>query len=215
MEKVAQTKTELQEHLKDQIAFLVASAQSYDKGFLGEAKRLAVNIRILVHDTAASTSLLQQLDLKHIDFYDTSHDYNPREHFLSFHGLTLMEIGPSGGQFVPRCALSLGSVGEPFKLLPFEQWWKKVVIVDMRRNQFTRRQLVLTLADREGGAHVDPKLDPAYAALTRKHSMAVYYKYNDEEGEISGIEHASVRQIAHEVIISLKKTCPEIIGNYP
>ncbi len=116
-----------------------------------------------------------------------------------------MEVSSSGGQFVPRCALPPKPVGDPLKLAPFEQWWEKVVVVDSHRNQFTRQQLVLTLANREGGAHVDPRLDPAYAALTRKHSMALSYGFNEKEGEFSGIEHASVRQIAHEVILRSKR----------
>ncbi len=68
MTNVPQTRAELEAHLKEQIAFLKASAQSYDKGFLGEAKRLAVTVRVLIHDTVASPSLLRQLDLKHISF---------------------------------------------------------------------------------------------------------------------------------------------------
>jgi hypothetical protein len=210
MTNVPQTRAELEAHLKEQIAFLKASAQSYDKGFIGEAKRLAATIRVLVHDTVASSSLLRQLDLKHISFYDTALDYDPKKYFHSFHGLTIMETSSSGGQFVARSALPRG---EPLKLAPFDQWWAKVVVVDSHRNQFTRRQLVLTLANREGGTHVDPVLDPAYATLTRKHSMALSYRFNDKEGEFSGIEHASVRQIAHEVILSLEKGGPQYFVN--
>ncbi|MFC1908223.1 hypothetical protein ACFLWT_02340, partial [Chloroflexota bacterium] len=71
MTKYVQTGDELLGHLKDQIAFMKISANSYDNGFEDEAKRLAVAIRILVHDTPQSTSLLTQLDKKGILFHSS------------------------------------------------------------------------------------------------------------------------------------------------
>ena len=56
--KIRQTEEELKSHLKEQIQFLLKSAQSYDEGFTSEAKRLAVVIRVLLHDTKKSKSLL-------------------------------------------------------------------------------------------------------------------------------------------------------------
>ena len=61
MGKYQQTSEELLAHLWDQIKFLVASSKSYDQGFEGEAKRLAVAIRVLMHDTTQSNALLTQL----------------------------------------------------------------------------------------------------------------------------------------------------------
>ena len=56
MTKYTLTQEELLDHLKEQVAFMKQSATSYDKGFDDEAKRLAVVIRVLVHDTQNSTS---------------------------------------------------------------------------------------------------------------------------------------------------------------
>lgn len=209
MSEVPQTRTELEGHLREQVAFLRASVRAYDGGFAGEAKRLAVVVRVLVHDTSASISLLSQLNLKGIQLFDTAYDYDPRKYFHSFHGLAMMQTGASSRMFVPRCAVPPKPFDEPLKLVPFDQWWNKVVIVDAKRNQFTRQQLVLTLSNREGGAHVDPTLDDAYTALTRGYSMATHYRFKDQEGPFGGIELASVRQIAHEVLLSLEKSCPE------
>jgi hypothetical protein len=63
--KVSQRRSDLLNHLREQLQFLDASALSYDAGFEGEAKRLAVVIRVLLHDTAKSRSLLQSLGIKH------------------------------------------------------------------------------------------------------------------------------------------------------
>jgi len=56
--KTELTTDELQSHLEEQIEFLECSASSYDNGFSGEIKRLAVSVRVLVHDIGQSTSLL-------------------------------------------------------------------------------------------------------------------------------------------------------------
>src|SRR5689334_20759377 len=62
--KVPQTRDELLAHLADQVQFLSASAEAFDRGLEGEAKRLAVALRILLHDTRNQRSLLGQLSVK-------------------------------------------------------------------------------------------------------------------------------------------------------
>jgi hypothetical protein len=52
MTQYIQTQDELLAHLKEQITFMKESAISYDNGFESEGKRLAVVIRVLVHDTS-------------------------------------------------------------------------------------------------------------------------------------------------------------------
>jgi len=63
-----QSNEELQQHLKDIIQALELSAYAFDNGSEGEAKRLAAAIRVLVHDTESSKSLLGQLEQKTIHF---------------------------------------------------------------------------------------------------------------------------------------------------
>ena len=70
--KQPQSQAELSQHLQEQLEFLQASAGAYDQGFEGEAKRLAVSIRVLVHDTSNSNSLLGQLGQKDIKFLDSA-----------------------------------------------------------------------------------------------------------------------------------------------
>jgi hypothetical protein len=154
---------------------------------------------------------LGQLGLKAILFCETAYDYDPRKYFLSFHGLVMMKVNSSGGEYVPRCAVPPKPRGEPLKFVTFDQWWNKVVVVDATKTEFTRRRLVLVMTDQEGGAHVDPKLDAAYADLNRHNTMALSYRFNEREGDFSGIQLASVRQIAYEILRSLENSCPQFI----
>jgi hypothetical protein len=62
---IAQTTDELFSHLREQLYFLQASARSYDQGIEGEAKRLAVVLRILLHDRGRNShSLLGSIGVK-------------------------------------------------------------------------------------------------------------------------------------------------------
>jgi hypothetical protein len=50
--KRPQSVAELKEQLSDQMGFLLASAEAFDGGDVSEAKRLAVALRVLLHESA-------------------------------------------------------------------------------------------------------------------------------------------------------------------
>ena len=206
--KIFQTEDELKDQLKDQIDFLIKSSKAYDEGFTSEAKRLATGIRVLLHDTQNLTSLLTLLKKNDILFYDTSLDYNPNN-LLPTLGLIMLKSGPNGGEYVTP----LGG-GAPTRYqkgkIPFIQWWNKIVLVDDKGNRLTRKDLVLTVCNKDGGAHVDPKLDEAYFALSRSNSLGWKYIKNGVEKDFaSRPELASIRQISYEVLKSFKDEFPE------
>lgn len=207
MTRVSQTEEELKKHLKEQIQFLLRSSQSYDEGFTSEAKRLAVIIRVLLHDTQKSTSLLTLLQEKDISLYDTSVDYDPGN-LVPTLGLIMIQVGKDIGYIPP---LDNGSPRRYAKgKIPFDDWWNKIVIVDNKGNKLTRKDLILAVSNKDGGAHIDPKLDKAYADLTRFNSLGWEFIVDGVKKESStGPEIASIRQISHEVLKSLKDEFPD------
>jgi len=206
-DKAKQTEDDFKSHLNDQIRFLESSSQSYDNGYINEAKRLAVVIRVLLHDTSRSTSLLTHLKKKDILFYDTSSDYNPNN-LLSQMMLIMMGNGPHGAEYVP--VLDNGPpIHDLKKKVPFEDWWKKVVFVDTKGNNFDRKYLITKLANKDGGAHVDPKLDAAYANLTRFNSLGWVFERDGIHEDLGNPILASARQISYEVLKSLKDAFSE------
>ncbi|TGE33187.1 hypothetical protein [Desulfosporosinus sp. Sb-LF] len=70
--------------------------------------------------------------------------------------------------------------------------------------KFNRRTLILSLADQDGGAHVDPTLDEAYVNLSRNNSLNVFHEYKP----VKGVVLASVRQIAFDITRTLKDKYP-------
>jgi hypothetical protein len=200
-----QSKEELQQHLKDTIQALELSSRSFDGGFEGEANRLAAAIRVLVHDTGSSKSLLGQLGQKSIKFYETSIPRNPRN-IMTYSGLTAIELTPEGAKYV--AVLDMLPPDSPPRWVSFDEWWNRVIFVDQKGSETSRKDLILAVANKDGGAHLDPVLHGKYADLSRRNSLA--WQFSSPTGDIplEGPEKAAVRQITHEILKSLSPTMP-------
>ena len=194
------TEDDFKSHLENKIRFLESSSQSYDNGCINEAKRLAVEIRVLLHNTSRSTSLLTHLKKNDILFYDTSSDYDPNN-LLSQMMLIKMRIGPQGPEYIPVLD-NESPIHDLKKKVPFEDWWKKVVFVNTKGDTFDRKDLILNLSNKDGGAHIDANLDDAYANLTRFNSLGWMFERGGIHEDLGNPVLASVRQISYEVILA-------------
>lgn len=197
--EVALTQEELDATLLEQIAFLESSTSAFDQGFSGEAKRLAVTVRVLLHDTAKSSSLLTLLRKKDVNFLDTATPVIEKNLF-SHSSLTELHIGPNGSTPFPILD------GSPFnRKINFDPWWNGIVFIDKDKNEFSRKDIVLTLANKEGGAHVDTALDSKYADLRKNNSLNLFSVASDGKQTPSADQvPVTMRQIAHEVLKTLK-----------
>jgi hypothetical protein len=202
-----QSKEELQQHLRDTVQALELSAHAFDEGFDGEAKRLAAAIRILLHDTGSSMSLLGQLGEKNICFYDTSILYNPKTS-ITYNGITAINLTPQGATHV--ALFNDLPTDCPPRWVSFEEWWNRVIFIDKEGSKTSRKDLILAIANKDGGAHVDPVLDKKYANLSRRNSLA--WRFSSPRGDVplEGPEKAAIRQITHELLRSLNPTMPKM-----
>ena len=214
MTKYVQTRDELLNHLKDQIAFMRQSAVSYDNGFEDEAKRLAVVIRVLVHDTPKSTSLLTLLNRKDIKFYDSAIPYDPNN-LLPYNGLTMIGISSEKGAMYAAPLDGGAPTRSKTKKIPFNAWWKNVfVIKDKNGETFTRKGLVLNTANTDGGAHVDAGLDAAYASLSRFNSLGwKFFRHDIEDDFGNSPVLPSICQITHEFLKTLRDEFPDLFDS--
>ena len=216
--KYRQTDNDLYNHLKDEIQLLVFLSKSYDEGLEHVAKILANRIGILIHDTRNSTSLLTQLKKSSILFYDTSSDVlsDPNIKLIdSYRGLVANRLsiqadGSSSLEWVPW--LDNTPPYYAIKKTSLTKWLNKIVIVDGNGNPFTREDLILCVRDKDGGAHIDPELEKDYADLSRHNSMGWKLMKDGVPIDESGPHLASIRQIAHEIIKTLKDEFPECFG---
>jgi len=204
-------KDELNDEFREQVRFLQCSATSFDEGYEGEARRLAAVMRLMLHDTNRSMSLMKQLGVKEqLRYLDTAEPID-QKNLVSTPGLAMMEFSASQdlarGCYIPRFqGKPPGLCDGPF--IKFEQWWNEHVTKDDLGRLFSRRDFVLNVANRDGGTHVDPSLDSAYADLTRNNSMGWWLSTHTRETEIpfeGNLAFVAIREIAFELDQSLHR----------
>lgn len=181
------------------------SASSYDNEFTGEAQRLAVCIRAIAEDTGFSRSLLERLKLKSLLFCDNSPDYDPSIG-LPFSGLAVVTIGGPVSRYTPRLGRNPRIKSA---MIPFEAWWRKTEIVDEEKGlDLTREGIVIAVSNTQAN-EVDPSLNDSYNRILLKTGSGWTDEHEATHADMILIEFASVRQIAYELLRSLKDQAPE------
>lgn len=204
MQKVRITREDLQKHLQEQTEFLMILADAYDGGKIFVAKQIATVVRLLLSDTKNCVSLLSQLDLKKKLFFDSSTQIEEKEEgvkrMTAFAGLVSIGIGPKT-HYIPYLDEVPDGV---FGNVSFSDYWNRVVLIDKLGSEFSREKIIRTVADQDGGAHVDPTIDAKYNDLIKNNSMGWMIKTHEEEKNLDGVELATVRQIGHEILRTLQ-----------
>ena len=186
------TSTErLKEYLRQQLGFLARSSDSYDHGYQDEGIRIATSIRVMLHDTKNSTSLLSQLQGKNVKLLSICMDIGSKPGLIYFNGMGQLNDAGHG----PK----LGS-GPTKHFLELENWWEQIVFV-FDGNKMSRRDIVLAAANKDGGAHVDPQLTPAYRELTAG-GLGVLVQIDSTERPITDGHLIALRQMGFEMLNS-------------
>ena len=197
-----------QAQLRTQLGFLQRSSESFDAGFTDEALRIAVVVRTLVHGTSKSTSLLAHLGSTGIEILSLTTDviamfasgdpfYGGAKAPRFFNGAGMF----AGGVFRPKLGDSA-----PGYFRPAESWWLQVLVI-LDHVQFTRKSIVLSAANQDGGAHVDAKLTADYVSLIAPGSVGSLVTTDANgiivaEAPISDVHFVALRQMAYEVLHS-------------
>jgi hypothetical protein len=206
---------DLFDHLQRQVNFIRHSCDSYDRGFRDEAIRIAQQVRVLVHKTQKSTSLLTQLNATHIRLLTTVPPVSERTVFWD--GMSLMTATGKETGVCVKVDAALG--GGPFqKLFPADAWWNQLIYI---RNDIkvSRKSLALTAANKDGGAHVDPQLTPEYQELTQGLWTTVS---ESAETSVPDSQFYFLRQIGYEVLhspdlqqLAASRTIPPFVPTPP
>jgi hypothetical protein len=119
----------------------------------------------------------------------------------------MMQIGGSGPDYIPL--LDRG----PFPTVPrsFGAWWSQAVFVDNRRDKFSRKDIVLSVADTDGGAHVDPGIPDGYHRLSRENSIAWMIGSPGGVRPSQNPVPAAIRQIAFEALLSFEPAIIKLV----
>lgn len=213
------TEADLRRQLMEQLQLLVLLAEAYDRGIEASSKLMATVIATLFHDGKRSNSrsllslLGRKAGLKMLEIAIPKELIPPGAWYGT--PCRLVGIGPPYG----HCPLYDGAES---RFMPFDEWWNDIVytepplptrdergrwvVVIGRRppghvpNTYSRKGLVTTMRDKDGGGHVDRTLPEAYARLSRDNVTGGTFRGFRQVGTI---ERAAIRQIAQEVLRTL------------
>ena len=182
---MATSRQRLKDQLRRNVGFVRRSCELFDQGHTDEAIRIATARRILLHDTSRSVSLL-----KHLGFKDriklNSSCYPPPPSVLWFEGMCRLTLEVSGHDVRRQLDPVLDEEAHPHVPVPIQEWWEMPVYVRTRlvRNSsgqdeteetfLRRRDIILAAANKDGGAHVDEKLEPNYERLAASGALGMY-----------------------------------------
>ena len=200
---------ELMQQCQNQLWFMIDSCNAFDSGKLLEAVRLTATLRILLHDKGRSISLFQQLGLK-TSFFDSRNSPDEWKNLKGtppYMGLIFNLMGNPMHRYRPH--LEMVSMTK----VPFDEWWNQPVLTDINKQTFSRKDIVLHVAEKDGGVHVDPELSNDYYELSRKNSMMHFTSTGNtlpKTIQLATLTPAeplvhilyTIRQIAHEVLVS-------------
>lgn len=212
--------------LQRQLSFIKNSCDLYDRGFEDEAIRIATAIRVILHDTAASTSILSLLAAKDISLVSSVGVVDERG-CVAFSGAlsfirAKMENSNEGPPTIEASALPLGVEALASGcVMQADEWWNQVIYIFPDGGRYSRKDLILDAANKDGGAHVNKSkmLPPIYAKLARnfaasrlvsvdenqvaEFSVQIFCNNDGPDGVVvKNMQYADLRQMANELMHS-------------
>ena len=188
--------------LREHIGFIQRSCAAYDQGVEEEAIRISTSLRVIFHNKGRNKSLVSHLGLGDKSMLSSSQGHGDWKDYLA------IELNLSSPQPVRMLPL----LGNKLKQLSMEDWWdtESVFVHDAQR--YSRRKIILSVTDKDGGAHVDEELEKYYEYLCGgEHALGITgnLQYNGEAPFQQGVtlyptntHLALIRQFAHETLMS-------------
>jgi hypothetical protein len=187
------------EQLQTQFRLIESACRSYDDGLHEAALHIAVALRVLIHETSQSHSLLGQLSLRDsVKLLSTIPKLEPAtkvaDNVLTETITFGVGIGPFG--FTPHLGDS------PYKnYLSVEEWWSEVV--HEFRQTFSRRDIILAAANKDGGAHIDPNPDQKTILLCGSvGTLTTITSHGMQKRELTNPHFSLIRQFGFEILNS-------------
>lgn len=196
--------SEFEIQLKRHLKFIAKSCEEYDRGQFDEALRISVSLRVLFHDTKMSKSVLSHLKVKDNIQLASTFGYEER--------LSLLDAGAI--DWHTALPIMLASNGAQVPLNSWDivcekivgEWWNEEVWRE-DGEKYTRKDIVLSAANQDGGAHVDA--NPSFKTIKFRQGPSVKIKINGVSvpDVMENHHYRILRQIAYEVLNS-----KELIG---
>ncbi|MFE9785194.1 hypothetical protein ACFYO7_07430 [Nocardia salmonicida] len=196
----------MKDELARQLRLMRTACTAFDAGDEEQALNIATRLRTLFHQTSASTSLVTHLGTAApTKIHTTERQHGDWQDFLSI-ALAPLTVPPV------RTSPLLGrAVLEPVAI---EDWWAGQPVFVHDSTAFSRKQIVLSMVNKDGGAHVD-KLQKFYIVLQEgMNFMGITGNFTFDgpapypQGQViypDNGHYSLLRQFAHEVLESAER----------
>lgn len=204
--------------LTDQVELLIHYCEEFDQGRAVFAKPIATVLRVLLHTAARGNTrgLVDQLGFRRGKWRSVAELGHPRDKQLPCPLVAVnvsMTVGKAGHS--ATCVPRLKRVSEGVRSVPFPIWWTEPIAYNRKNGKvFSRMDIVRSVTDTDGGAHVDASLDESYLSLrdgeflgiravVAPNLVGLSFSY-DKGFPIPGAVGAAIRSIAHETLLTLQ-----------
>lgn len=199
-------KNKLQKELDEIVAYLegminLALQEDYTSiNRKYHAITIATKLRVLLNDEGSNKSLTNILGIKgDLRFQSVEVDFmgNIPANMLFTSTLTNMIINDNGVVY----KVKEFSTSEDL-LYTFDAWWNEIVIDSKFKefSQISRRDIILTLVDKEGGAHVDEDYEQSYYQAINYDAIKYFNHQNEELKILNDVYAEASLYIAQEFI---------------
>jgi len=144
--------------VKQQYERLKEAVDAFYDGKVVQALNIAITVRVLLHETNRSNSLLSRVNPNYWDL---------PIHHLCIHPQAVfavplsIQIRGNGTRKIIRKSLDSPS----YQLVPLREWWN-AGYQPLGALRLSKKDIILTVADKDGGAHIDGKVPDTHATLS-------------------------------------------------
>lgn len=206
-------------HLHEQCNILINACEQYDHGHFYFAKQMSGVLRTLLKDpentrNSQTRSLLKSLEVKDtMKFYNTG--YEAKDPIINISIVGMVNVPSTAPLSSDKEHIYLPVLNNSplidVKWIDFNSWWKSNVLVskcESHNVSFTRERIILGMAEQDGGVHIDRynKVDKDYFNIAQHiYKPFMHVSNSGEEHNILFLEYALIRQLSHEILISINR----------
>jgi hypothetical protein len=186
---------------QEQLQFIQRSCIAYDEGLEDESIRIAQALRVIFYDSPKS--LITHLKFDQKKMLSSAKGYGDTRDYLSW----VIDINSS------QPVTTRPTLDTQFREISIKEWLEGESVFVYKTKIFSRRKVISNASNKDGGAHVDEKLDKFYEALSagvEGFSITGNLQYNGESPFQQGVNQSAknahlalIRQFAHEFIASV------------
>jgi len=194
--------------LEDQRHLLKTAIGGMAAGDLAQALHVATQIRVLVHETGSSKPLLKHLDKNYLELPILDRIPEPQP-AVAAGVLAITFFCPVSAQLkAPAGTISLIAELEAnrYAVSTLGRWWRNACMVLPGIGPVERRELILGLSNKEGGAHVDADITEKYKNLMA--SKFFNAKINDVDLGAVNISRLVAGKAGVELLDCLERNFP-------